>query len=91
MPRLKPAKERMALARRLIEQARSLSAPEQGALPDLSYVAEVKDLLRQARDQVKFIGYTAGASAETKQQAAEILAAADRAEKELLHRKSYQE
>lgn len=88
---MKPAKERMALARRLIEQARSFSAPVEGALPDLAYVAGVKDLLRQARDQVKFIGYTAGASAETKQEAAEILAEADRVEKELLHRKSQEE
>jgi hypothetical protein len=51
---------------------------------DLSYVAQVKDLLRQARDLVKFISMTAGVSAERKDEVRQVLEEIERAGHEIL-------
>ena len=45
----------------------------------------VKDLLRQARDYVKFIPQSAGASAEVKADAARVLAEIEQADRDILH------
>ena len=67
MAKLIPAAERLQRARNLIQQARDLPVPTAGlGKSDFSYIAQVKDLLRQARDMVKFIPQTAGVSAEMK-------------------------
>jgi hypothetical protein len=84
MPRLIPAAERLILARGLIQKAHEFPQPVEGKY-DFSYVAQVKDLLRQARDLVKFIPQSAGASAEIKADAARILREADQADQEILH------
>lgn len=85
MARLIPAAERIVRARKLIQQARALPIPESGlGKSDLSYVAGVKDLLRQARDMVKFITMTPSASAEMKQEVRNILAEIDQADGEIL-------
>jgi hypothetical protein len=86
MARLIPAAERIVRARALIQKARDLPVPTSTGWQDFSYVAQVKDLMRQARDLVKFISYTPSASAETKQEVARLFEEADQAEKELLHR-----
>ncbi len=54
MSRLIPAAERIVKARVLIQKARDLPIPAEGGRADFSYIAQVKDLLRQARrpDQV---------------------------------------
>ena len=85
MPRLIPAAERLILARALIQAARDFPLPADGGKYDFSYVAQVKDLLRQARDYVKFIPQSAGASAEVKAEAARLLKEADQADREILH------
>jgi len=85
MAKLIPAAERIAMARALIEKARALPVPPEDGRRDFSYIAGVKDVLRQARDLVKFISYSAGASPETKAEAAAVMAEADRAEQEILH------
>ena len=85
MPRLIPAAERMTMARALIQKARELPPPTEGGKYDFSYVAQVKDLLRQARDLVKFIPQTAGASAETRAEAARIIRETESADHEILH------
>ena len=54
MPRLIPASERIKRARAFIQKARKLPLPADGNKYDLTYIAQVKDLLRQARDLVKF-------------------------------------
>jgi hypothetical protein len=46
----------------------------------------VKDLMRQARDMIKFISYTPSATAEMKKEVAKIFAEVDEAEKEILHK-----
>jgi hypothetical protein len=87
MSRLIPAAERIVRARALIQKARDLPAPPETGLLDLSYVAQVKDLIQQARDLIKFIPYTPSASAEMKAEVAAIFEEADQAQKEILHRK----
>ena len=67
MARLIPAAERIVRARKLIQQAREFPIPAEGGRNDLSYIAGVKDLLRQARDLVKFISQTPTATDEMKE------------------------
>jgi hypothetical protein len=46
----------------------------------------VKDLLRQAKDLIKFIPFSPSADIETKQTTKEIFKQIEETEKELLHR-----
>jgi hypothetical protein len=86
MPKLIPASERLARARRLIQQARDLPVPQTGlGKSDFSYIANVKDLLRQARDLVKFIPQTAGVSAEMKEDVKKIYEEIEQAAREILY------
>jgi hypothetical protein len=86
MPKLIPAAERLIRARKLIQQARDLPVPQAGlGKSDFSYIANVKDLLRQARDMVKFIPQTAGVSAEMKAEVKKIYEEADLANREILY------
>lgn len=85
MAKLIPAAERLTKARALIQKARDLPVPDGGlGRGDFSYVAQVKDLLRQARDLVKFISYSVGAAKEVKAEAAAVIQEAGRAEQEIL-------
>ncbi len=86
MARLIPASERVARARALIQQARDLPLPSDAGWQDFSYVAQVKDLLRQARDLIKFIPNSPSASKELKREVAELFSEFETAEKEILHR-----
>ena len=85
MAKLIPAAERILRARTLIEKARQHPVPVEGGKYDFSYIAQVKDLLRQARDMVKFISMTPTATAEMKAEVKKIYAEADQADRELLH------
>jgi hypothetical protein len=85
MARLIPAAERILRARRLIQQARDLPPPADGGRTDFSYIAQVKDLLRQARDLVKFIPLTPSASEEMKEDVKRIYQEIDQANQEVLH------
>ena len=84
MARLIPAAERITRARALIQQARDLPVPDDGR-GDFSYIAEVKDLLRQARDLVKFIPKTPSATDEMKDDVSRIYEESEQAEQEILH------
>jgi hypothetical protein len=85
MARLIPAEERIVRARTLIQKARDLPVPGSGlGKSDLSYVAGVKDLLRQARDMVKFIPMTPSATAEMKEEVKRIISEIEKAEQEIL-------
>jgi hypothetical protein len=86
MSRLITNDERLKKAVDLIRQARELPTDSRAMFMDIGYVAQVKDLLRQARDLVKFIPFSAGADIETKLVSKEILQQIERTEKELLHR-----
>ncbi|MFN3490628.1 MAG: hypothetical protein ACK40V_00240 [Anaerolineales bacterium] len=85
MAKLIPAAERLTRARKLIQQARDYPIPTTGlGKSDLSYVANVKDLLRQAKDMVKFISMTPTATAEMKEEVKKIFAEIEQANKEIL-------
>ena len=87
MARLIPAAERIRKARALIKQARDLPVPAEGGRGDFSYIAGVKDLMRQARDLIKFIPMTPSATAEMKAEVKAIYLEAEQAEREILHGK----
>jgi hypothetical protein len=84
MAKLIPAVERIERARKLIQQARNLPVPEGMGKYELSYIAGVKDLLRQARELVKFIPMRAGVSEEMKTEVQKIFEEADQADTEIL-------
>lgn len=85
MAKLIPAAERILRARKFIQQAREFPIPQSGlGKSDLSYVAQVKDFLRQARDMVKFIPQTAGVSAEMKADVKLIFEEIEQADREIL-------
>ena len=86
MSRLIPAAERIIRARALIQQARELPVPpqEEGGRSSFSYIANVKDSLRQARDLVKFISMTAGVSAEMKEEVKKIYQEIEQADDDIL-------
>lgn len=86
MPKLIPATERLTRARNLIQQARTFPVPESGlGKSELSYIAGVKDLLRQAKDFVKFIPQTAGVSAEMKDEVKKIYEEIEQATRQILY------
>ncbi len=85
MPRLIPAAERIKGARALILKARQTPLPADGNKYDLSYIAEVKDILRQARDLVKFIPDTPSATSEMKEEVKKIFEEIEVANREILH------
>lgn len=68
MARLIPSAERIKKARLLIQQARDLPLPPFTGRSDFSYITEVKGLLKQAGDLVKFIPDTPSATPEIKAQ-----------------------
>jgi len=84
MAKLIPAAERIVRARALIQKARELPVPVEGGRFDFSYIANVKDLLRQARDMVKFISMTPSASVEIKEEVKRTYQEAEQADRELL-------
>ena len=85
MAKMIPAAERVIRARKLIQQAREFPVPSEMGKNDLSYIAGVKDLLRQARDMVKFIPQTAGVSAEMKDEVKKIYDEIEKANREILY------
>ena len=85
MPKLITAAERLILAREFIQKARDYPLSIDGGKYDFSYIAQVKDLLRQARDMVKYLPHSAGAGTIIKSDALRILQEADQADKEILH------
>lgn len=84
MAKLIPAAERLVRARKLIQQARDLTPSEATGKWDLAYIANVKDLLRQAKDMIKFISLTPTATPEIKAEVKEIYAEIERAGVEIL-------
>ena len=88
MSRLIPAAERIVRARALIQQARDLPVPAEGGRADFSYITNVKDLLRQARDLIKFIPMSPSASDDMKADVKKIYQEAEQADQKILHGRS---
>jgi hypothetical protein len=83
MSHLITAAERIKRARELIQEAREYPVPERGGKYDLSYMAQVKGLLRQAKDLIKFISLTPSATPEMKAEVKRITEEAERAGREI--------
>jgi len=81
-----PSAKRIVMARELIQKAREYPVPPELGASDINYVAQVKDLLRQARDLVKFISYTPTATPEMKKEVEAIFAEIEQTQKDLLRR-----
>lgn len=84
MAKLIPASERIIRAKKFIQQARELPIPAEGGRYNFSYVAGVRDLLRQARDMVKFISMTPSATADMKAEVKKVIEEIERANTEIL-------
>lgn len=83
MAKVVTAAEKIERARELIQKARQVPIPERGGKYDLSYMAQVKGMLRQAKDMVKFIPLSAGAAPEIKAEAKKVIVEAEQAGKEI--------
>ena len=81
-----PAAERLLRDRGLIQKARAARVPAEVGQNDLSYIAQVRDLLRQARDLVRFIPQTAGVSATMKEEVKKIYEEIEEANREMFGR-----
>ena len=86
MSRLILAAERILKAREFIQKARDFPFPEEGGRADFSYIAQVKDFLRQARDMVKFISMTPSATDDMKAEVKKIYEEIEQANQEILHK-----
>ena len=84
MAKLIPAAERIIRARQLIQKAREIPVPPESGRNDFSYIANVRDLLRQARDLIKFISMSPSASAEMKEEVKRVYQEAEQAGREIL-------
>lgn len=84
MARMIPAAERITRARAKIQEARDLPVPVEGGKSNFSYIAQVKAILQEARDLVKFIPYTPTATPEMKKEVQKIFEEADQANREIL-------
>lgn len=84
MAKLIPAAERLIRARQLIQKAREVPLPLELGRNDLSYIASVRDFLRQARDMIKFISMTPSATAEVKADVQRIFEEIEQADREIL-------
>ena len=85
MAKFIPAADRILRARSLIQQARDLPVPAELGRNDFHYIAQVKDLLRQAKDMVKFISMTPTATPAMKAEVQAIYAEIEQADGEILH------
>jgi hypothetical protein len=79
--------EKIAKARKLIQQAREVPVPPGAGKYDLNYIAQVKDLLRQARDLVKLIPRQPIATPEIKAEVQAVLDEADQANRDIFYSK----
>lgn len=86
MAKVIPITERISKARALVETARQLPLPTEHGWLDFSYAANVKDILRQARDMLKFVQFMPNASPETKLEVEQLIVDIASAEKEILHK-----
>jgi hypothetical protein len=88
MSKLITSEERIQKASELIQKARDLPIAAQGTFLDLGYVAQVRDLLRQAREMIQFINYSPSTSQELKAKVGHLGEEIKNADRELLHKNS---
>lgn len=86
MPKPLTPRQRLDQAKEFIQKAREVPEPPGLGYRDLAFIAQVKDLLRQARDLVKFLQYSPSLSGDMQIEAQATLNAIITAEKEILHK-----
>lgn len=84
MARMITPTERIVKARKFIQQAREILAPENVGWEYFSYTAQVKDTLRKAFELVKLISYSPSTPAEVKAEAKAVIEEITSAETEIL-------
>ena len=87
MAKLMTPPERIEKAKACISAARELEEPAAIGWDRLSYVAQVKDKLREAFELVKLIQFSPSASNEVKAAAKTVITEAKDAEEEILKRR----
>lgn len=85
LPKTITAPQRINKARELIQIAKNYPLPPGLGYRDLAYVAQIKDILRQARDLIKFIHYSPSLTDSIKEETARTLQELQNVEKDLLH------
>ncbi len=85
MSRMITSEKRLLKAEALIQQAYDEPVPGDMGWANFSYIARVKDILRQAFEMIKFIPKMPGASEAQRAQAEEIMLKIKLAEAEILH------
>ena len=88
MPKTLTPRQRFDQAREFIQKAHEVPEPPGLGYRDLTFVAQVKDLLRQARDLVKFLQYSPSLNGETRAEYNAIMDEITQADKEILHRET---
>lgn len=88
MPKPLTPRQRLEQAKELIQKAREVPEPPGLGYRDLTFVAQVKDLLRQARDLVRFLQYSPSLNGEMRAEYNAVMDEISRANKELLFRES---
>jgi hypothetical protein len=91
MSRLITTEQRIVKARKLIQQAREIPLPDDMGWGNFTYVAQVRDTLRQAYEMIKFIPKMPGANAEHKAEALKIMEEMKQAEVEILNKRTENE
>jgi hypothetical protein len=85
LPKTLTTQQRMEKARLLIRKSRELPIPPALGYRDLAFVAQIKDILRQARDLIKFIQYSPSLTSEIQKEVQEVMDEISQTEKEILH------
>lgn len=88
MPKPLTTRQRLDQAKEFIRKAYEVPEPPGLGHRDLSFVAQVKDLLRQARDLVKFLQYSPSLNGEMRAEYISILDEIAQADKDILHREA---
>jgi hypothetical protein len=76
--------ERLVKARNLIQKAYKYPVSDEMGRSDLTYIAEVNDILRQAKDLIKFIPLQPTTTPEIKKEVEAIFSEIEQAKKDLL-------
>ena len=87
MAKLMTPTERIEKAKACIVEARKIKEPAEIGWDRLSYVAQVKEKLREAFELVKLIQFSPSANSDVKAAAKAVIAEAKAAEDEILKRR----
>ncbi len=88
MARPKTTEQKLQRARKLIQEARDLPVPAEGGVSNFNYVVNIKALMKEARDLIKFIPRSVTAEPTQKEEGKRLLEEIEQTQKELLRWKA---